>query len=91
MSAPSKWASRIKPRSLGNGVVALLNPPHVPRSSAGRRCGGAGWSCGAMCSLALFPPPPPPGDITLYEFNNALVCGRVSELPLPFQNQFRKR
>ncbi|KAK2511077.1 Aaas [Columba guinea] len=40
-----------------------------------------------MCSLALFPPPPPPGDITLYEFNNALVCGRTSELPLPFQNQ----
>uniref|UniRef100_A0A670HQH0 Aladin WD repeat nucleoporin n=1 Tax=Podarcis muralis TaxID=64176 RepID=A0A670HQH0_PODMU len=41
-----------------------------------------------MCSLALFPPPPPPGDITLYEFNNALVSGRSFEkLPLSFQGQ----
>uniref|UniRef100_A0A8D0BAU5 Aladin WD repeat nucleoporin n=1 Tax=Salvator merianae TaxID=96440 RepID=A0A8D0BAU5_SALMN len=41
-----------------------------------------------MCSLALFPPPPPPGDITLYEFNNALVTGRTYEkLPLTFQGQ----
>ncbi|KAM4755208.1 aladin isoform 2-T3 [Cyanocitta cristata] len=41
-----------------------------------------------MCSLGLFPPPPPPGDVTLYEFNNALVCGRLSEqLPLAFQSQ----
>ncbi|XP_032994373.1 aladin isoform X2 [Lacerta agilis] len=41
-----------------------------------------------MCSLALFPPPPPPGDITLYEFNNALVSGRSYEkLPLSFQGQ----
>ncbi|XP_042300184.1 aladin-like, partial [Sceloporus undulatus] len=41
-----------------------------------------------MCSLALFPPPPPPGDITLYEFNNALVSGRSCEkLPLTFQGQ----
>uniref|UniRef100_A0A674G8E5 Aladin WD repeat nucleoporin n=1 Tax=Taeniopygia guttata TaxID=59729 RepID=A0A674G8E5_TAEGU len=41
-----------------------------------------------MCSLGLFPPPPPPGDVTLYELNNALVCGRLSEqLPLPFQSQ----
>ncbi|KAJ7317741.1 hypothetical protein JRQ81_003903 [Phrynocephalus forsythii] len=41
-----------------------------------------------MCSLALFPPPPPPGDITLYEFNNALVSGRSYEmLPLTFQGQ----
>ncbi|KAF7240283.1 Aladin [Varanus komodoensis] len=42
-----------------------------------------------MCSLALFPPPPPPGDITLYEFNNALVSGRSYEkLPLSFQGQY---
>ncbi|KAL7989823.1 hypothetical protein Chor_012489 [Crotalus horridus] len=41
-----------------------------------------------MCSLALFPPPPPPGDITLYEFNNALVFGHSYEkLPLTFQSQ----
>ncbi|XP_074785608.1 aladin isoform X2 [Athene noctua] len=41
-----------------------------------------------MCSLALFPPPPRPGDITLYESNNALVCGRLYEqLPLAFQSQ----
>ncbi|XP_038020271.1 aladin isoform X6 [Motacilla alba alba] len=41
-----------------------------------------------MCSLGLFPPPPPPGDVTLYELNNALVCGRLSEqLPLAFQSQ----
>ncbi|KYO44109.1 aladin isoform C [Alligator mississippiensis] len=41
-----------------------------------------------MCSLALFPPPPLPGDVTLYEGNNALVSGRVLEtLPLPFQSQ----
>uniref|UniRef100_A0A8C6XDR8 Aladin WD repeat nucleoporin n=1 Tax=Naja naja TaxID=35670 RepID=A0A8C6XDR8_NAJNA len=41
-----------------------------------------------MCSLALFPLPPPPGDITLYEFNNALVSGRSYEkLPLTFQGQ----
>ncbi|XP_072847192.2 aladin isoform X2 [Pogona vitticeps] len=41
-----------------------------------------------MCSLALFPPPPPPGDITLYEFNNALVSGRSYEkLPLTFQGE----
>nr|XP_028577361.1 aladin isoform X1 [Podarcis muralis] len=41
-----------------------------------------------MCSLALFPPPPPLGDITLYEFNNALVSGRSFEkLPLSFQGQ----
>ncbi|XP_032067828.1 aladin isoform X1 [Thamnophis elegans] len=41
-----------------------------------------------MCSLALFPLPPPPGDITLYEFNNALVFGRSYEkLPLTFQGQ----
>ncbi|XP_032939316.1 aladin [Catharus ustulatus] len=41
-----------------------------------------------MCSLELFPPPPPPGDVTLYELNNALVCGRLSEqLPLAFQSQ----
>ncbi|XP_054662936.1 aladin isoform X1 [Grus americana] len=41
-----------------------------------------------MCSLGLFPPPPPPGDITLYEFNNALLCGRLCEqLPLAFQSQ----
>lgn len=43
-----------------------------------------------MCSLGLFPPPPPPGDVTLYELNNALVCGRLSEqLPLAFQSQVR--
>ncbi|XP_058717174.1 aladin [Poecile atricapillus] len=41
-----------------------------------------------MCSLGLFPPPPAPGDVTLYELNNALVCGRLSEqLPLAFQSQ----
>ncbi|TRZ09650.1 hypothetical protein HGM15179_017460 [Zosterops borbonicus] len=41
-----------------------------------------------MCSLGLFPPPPPPGDVTLYELNNALVCGRLSEqIPLAFQSQ----
>ncbi|XP_037739818.1 aladin isoform X3 [Chelonia mydas] len=41
-----------------------------------------------MCSLALFPPPPAPGDVTLYEFNNALVSGHVYEtLPLAFQDQ----
>ncbi|XP_042652401.1 aladin isoform X2 [Tyto alba] len=41
-----------------------------------------------MCSLALFPPPAPPGDVTLYEFNNALVCGRLHQpLPLAFQSQ----
>ncbi|XP_026570586.1 aladin [Pseudonaja textilis] len=41
-----------------------------------------------MCSLALFPLPPPPGNITLYEFNNALVSGRSYEkLPLTFQGQ----
>ncbi|XP_054033301.1 aladin [Dryobates pubescens] len=41
-----------------------------------------------MCSLALFPPPPPPGDITLYEFNNVLACGRLHEqLPLALQSQ----
>ncbi|XP_070596847.1 aladin [Erythrolamprus reginae] len=41
-----------------------------------------------MCSLALFPDPPPPSDITLYEFNNALVSGRSYEkLPLNFQGQ----
>ncbi|KAJ6656187.1 hypothetical protein lerEdw1_004104 [Lerista edwardsae] len=41
-----------------------------------------------MCSLALFPPPPPPGDITLYEFNNALVSGHsYDKIPLPFQGQ----
>ncbi|XP_034268073.1 aladin isoform X2 [Pantherophis guttatus] len=41
-----------------------------------------------MCSLALFPVPPSPGDITLYEFNNALVFGRSYEkLPLTFQSQ----
>ncbi|XP_027765778.1 aladin [Empidonax traillii] len=41
-----------------------------------------------MCTLGLFPPPPPPGDVTLYELNNALVCGRLSEqLPLSFQSQ----
>ncbi|XP_063997053.1 aladin isoform X2 [Pogoniulus pusillus] len=41
-----------------------------------------------MCSLALFPPPPPPGDVTLCEFNNALLCGRLHEqLPLAFQSQ----
>uniref|UniRef100_A0A8B9NFX1 Aladin WD repeat nucleoporin n=5 Tax=Accipitriformes TaxID=2558200 RepID=A0A8B9NFX1_9AVES len=39
-----------------------------------------------MCSLALFPPPPAPGDITLYEVNNSLVCGRLHE-QLTFQNQ----
>ncbi|XP_042652402.1 aladin isoform X3 [Tyto alba] len=44
--------------------------------------------CGGMCSLALFPPPAPPGDVTLYEFNNALVCGRLHQpLPLAFQSQ----
>lgn len=43
-----------------------------------------------MCSLALFAPPPPPGDVTLYEFNNTLVCGRLYEqLPLAFQSQVR--
>lgn len=41
---------------------------------------------GGMCSLALFPPPPAPGDITLYEVNNSLVCGRLHE-QLTFQNQ----
>ncbi|KAM6394891.1 LOW QUALITY PROTEIN: aladin [Rhynochetos jubatus] len=41
-----------------------------------------------MCSLALFPPPPPPGDVTLYEVSNALVCGRPREqLPLALQSQ----
>ncbi|XP_050781823.1 aladin isoform X4 [Gopherus flavomarginatus] len=41
-----------------------------------------------MCSLALFPPPPAPGDVTLYEFNNALVSGHIYEkLPLAFQDQ----
>ncbi|XP_032569476.1 aladin isoform X2 [Chiroxiphia lanceolata] len=41
-----------------------------------------------MCTLGLFPPPPPPGDVTLYELNNDLVCGRLSEqLPLSFQSQ----
>ncbi|XP_075757715.1 aladin isoform X1 [Pelodiscus sinensis] len=41
-----------------------------------------------MCSLALFPPPPAPGDVSLYEFNNALVSGRLYEtLPLAFQDQ----
>ncbi|XP_068777755.1 aladin isoform X6 [Struthio camelus] len=45
-------------------------------------------TCGRMCSLGLFPPPPPPGDVTLYEFNNALVCGHLYEkLPLAFQSQ----
>lgn len=42
--------------------------------------------CSGMCSLALFPPPPAPGDITLYEVNNSLVCGRLHE-QLTFQNQ----
>ncbi|XP_071588928.1 aladin isoform X2 [Heliangelus exortis] len=36
-----------------------------------------------MCSLGLFPPPPPPGDLTLYEFNNGLVSGRLSPEPTP--------
>ncbi|XP_069735652.1 aladin isoform X2 [Phaenicophaeus curvirostris] len=40
-----------------------------------------------MCTLGLFPPPPPPGDVTLYEFHNALVCGRHEQLPLAFQSQ----
>ncbi|XP_008119393.2 aladin isoform X2 [Anolis carolinensis] len=41
-----------------------------------------------MCSLALFPPPPAPGDITLYEYNNALVSELGYEnLPLTFQGQ----
>ncbi|KAM6307956.1 LOW QUALITY PROTEIN: aladin [Podargus strigoides] len=41
-----------------------------------------------MCSLELFPPPPPPGDVTLYEFNNALLCGRLhQQLPLALQSQ----
>lgn len=41
-----------------------------------------------MCSLALFPPPPPPGDVTLYEFNNALVSGHsYDKVPLPFKGQ----
>ncbi|XP_074791772.1 aladin isoform X3 [Natator depressus] len=45
-------------------------------------------ACSRMCSLALFPPPPAPGDVTLYEFNNALVSGHVYEtLPLAFQDQ----
>ncbi|XP_065610730.1 aladin [Cyrtonyx montezumae] len=45
-----------------------------------------------MCSLALFPPPPPPGSVTLYEFNNALICGRWGEpLPLDFQSLVRTR
>ncbi|XP_026516502.1 aladin isoform X1 [Terrapene carolina triunguis] len=45
-------------------------------------------TCSRMCSLALFPPPPAPGDVTLYEFNNALVSGHIYEkLPLAFQDQ----
>nr|XP_056710454.1 aladin [Euleptes europaea] len=41
-----------------------------------------------MCSLALFPAPPPPTEITFYEYNNALVSGHSNEeLPHPIQAQ----
>ncbi|KAG6927139.1 aladin WD repeat nucleoporin, partial [Chelydra serpentina] len=52
------------------------------------KAGAGAWTCRRMCSLALFPPPPAPGDVTLYECHNALVSGHIYEkLPLAFQDQ----